>query len=94
MADMMTNQEIARILVHISEILGVQGENPFKIRAYTRASQTIESLTYQLAFLEDKDKIAELPGIGEGIFKKIRIRVFDPISGNSRCESQACQTDL
>jgi DNA polymerase (family 10) len=68
----MTNQEIAQTLVHISEILDVQGENPFKIRAYIKASQTIENLTYQLSSLEDKDKIMELPGIGEGIAKKIK----------------------
>jgi DNA polymerase (family 10) len=68
----MTNQEIAEILFHISEILDVQGENPFKIRAYIKASQTIENLTYQLSSLEDKDKIMELPGIGEGIAKKIK----------------------
>jgi DNA polymerase (family 10) len=68
----MTNQEIAEILVHISEILDIQGENPFKIRAYIKASQTIENLTYQLSSLEDKDKIMELPGIGEGIAKKIK----------------------
>ena len=68
----MTNQEIAQILVHISQILDIQGENPFKIRAYIKASQTIENLTYQLSSLEDKDKIKELPGIGEGIAKKIK----------------------
>ncbi len=67
----MTNQEIARILVHISEILNIQGENPFKIRAYIKASQTIEGLTYELSSLEDKNKIAKLPGIGGGIAKKI-----------------------
>ncbi len=68
----MTNQEIARILVHISKILDIQGENPFKIRAHIKASQTIENLTYQLSSLEDKDKIVGLPGIGEGIAKKIK----------------------
>ncbi|NVM21373.1 MAG: DNA polymerase III, partial [Desulfobacterales bacterium] len=68
----MTNQEIARILVHISEILDIQGENPFKIRAYVKASQTIESLTYELSSLEDKNKIAKLAGIGGGIAKKIK----------------------
>lgn len=56
----MTNQEIGRILVHISEILQIQGENPFKIRAYTKASQTIENLPYQLSSLEDKAEISEL----------------------------------
>jgi DNA polymerase (family 10) len=68
----MTNQEISDILVHISEILDIQGENPFKIRAYIRASQTLEGLTYELSSLEDKNKIKELPGIGEGIAKKIK----------------------
>ena len=68
----MTNQEIAEILVHISQILDIQGENPFKIRAYLKAAETIEALTYQLSSLEDKDKIQELPGIGEAITKKIK----------------------
>ena len=67
----LTNQEIAEILNHISQILDIQGENPFKIRAYIKASQTIANLTYQLASLEDMGKISELPGIGEGIAKKI-----------------------
>jgi len=67
----MTNQEIAGILNQISQILEIRGENPFKIRAYTKASQTIENLTYELSSLEDKDKIAKLPGIGAGIAKKL-----------------------
>jgi DNA polymerase (family 10) len=68
----MTNQEIADILIHISQILDIQGENPFKIRAYIRAADTLEGLTYELSTLEDRDQIEELPGIGEGIAKKIR----------------------
>ncbi len=68
----MTNQEIAQILVHISEILDIQGENPFKIRAYAKASQQIQNLTYQLSSLEDKNEIGRLPGIGEGTAKKIK----------------------
>jgi DNA polymerase (family 10) len=68
----MTNQEIAEILVYISQILDIMGENPFKIRAYIKAAQTVDTLTYQLSSLDDMDKIEELPGIGEGIAKKIR----------------------
>lgn len=67
----MTNQEIARILTHIAQILEIKGDNPFKIRAYTRASQTIGSLTHQLSSLKDRDQIAALPGIGKGIAKKV-----------------------
>ncbi len=68
----MTNQEIAQILVHISQILDIQGENSFKIRAYIKAAETVESLTYQLSSPSDKDELKALPGIGEGIGKKIR----------------------
>jgi DNA polymerase (family 10) len=67
----MTNQEIAQILTHISQILDIQGDNPFKIRAYIKASQTISGLTYPLASLDERSKIGKLPGIGEGIAKKI-----------------------
>ncbi len=58
-------------MVHISEILDIQGENPFKIRAYIKAAETVEGLTYELSSLEDKSRLKELPGIGEDIAKKI-----------------------
>ncbi|MBW2029071.1 MAG: DNA polymerase/3'-5' exonuclease PolX [Deltaproteobacteria bacterium] len=67
----MTNQEIAKVLDHIAKILSIKGENPFKVRAYSKASQVIGSLPYQLSSLEDKAKITELPGIGQGIAKKL-----------------------
>jgi len=67
----MTNQNIAQVLAHIAEILSIQGENPFKIRAYMRASETVQSLSYELSSLKNKREIQGLPGIGEGIVKKI-----------------------
>ncbi|MEW6665262.1 MAG: DNA polymerase/3'-5' exonuclease PolX [Thermodesulfobacteriota bacterium] len=69
---LITNQEIAQILNHISQILEIQGENPFKVRAYVKASQTIAGLTYEIASLDEKGRISELPGIGEGIAGKLR----------------------
>lgn len=66
-----TNREIAAILLHISQILDIQGENPFKVRAYIRAYEILEGLGYELSLLEDKSKIPKLVGIGEGIGKKI-----------------------
>ncbi len=66
-----TNREIAKILLHISQILEIQGENPFKVRAYIRASETLEGLGYELYLLEDKTKLPKIVGIGEGIGKKI-----------------------
>ncbi len=68
----MTNQELADIFEHIANILDIQGENPFKVRAYKRAVQTLENLTIQLSTPEDLEKLGKLPGIGEAITKKIK----------------------
>jgi len=68
----MTNQEIARILLHISEILDIQGENTFKVRSYVKAAQTVEGLTYDFSSLKGKEEIPKLSGIGEGIAKKLK----------------------
>ena len=67
----MTNQDIARIFLHISEILDIQGENAFKVRSYVRAAQTVEGLTYDLYSLKGTGDLPKLPGIGEGIAKKL-----------------------
>jgi DNA polymerase (family 10) len=68
----MNNQDIANIFFHIAEILEIQGENPFKIRAYIRAAQTVESYTRELSEVENTEKLKELPGIGEKIALKIK----------------------
>ena len=41
----MRNLEIAEIFRGIGAILEIQGENRFRIRAYERAAQSLESLT-------------------------------------------------
>jgi DNA polymerase (family 10) len=68
----MNNQDIANIFFHIAEILEIQGENPFKIRAYIRAAQAVESYTRELSEVENTEKLKELPGIGEKIALKIK----------------------
>jgi DNA polymerase (family 10) len=68
----MTNQDIAKIFYYISEILELQGENPFKIRAYIKAAQTLESYTKEVSEIKDPEELKELPGIGEKIALKIK----------------------
>ena len=68
----MTNQDIAKIFYHISEILELQGENPFKIRAYIKAAQTLESYTKEVSEIKDPEELKQLPGIGEKIALKIK----------------------
>lgn len=67
----MDNQQIARIFDHISQILQLQGENPFKVRAYTRASEVIRGLTYELADAGPDASLEKLPGIGKKMALKI-----------------------
>lgn len=70
----MLNLDIARIFNEIADILEVKGENPFKISAYRKAALTIETLTQDMKAIAERGGVEELkkiPGIGEGIAKKI-----------------------
>ncbi len=67
------NQEIARILYNIAELLDMQGVR-FKPRAYEKAARTVESLPDEAAEVYRRGGIAaleELPGVGEKIAAKI-----------------------
>ena len=39
----MDNLAIARVLTEIGDLLEIKNENPFKIRAYRNAAETIDS---------------------------------------------------
>jgi len=70
----MQNPEIAAILERISELLEVKGEIRFKIQAYQKAARALENLDRPAAELHAEGGLKALtgiPGIGEGIAKKI-----------------------
>jgi len=66
------NEEIARTFDEIADLLSLRDENPFRIRAYLRAAQTIRGQQRELA---DRVKAGEdldaLPGIGADLAGKI-----------------------
>lgn len=66
----MKNQEIADIFNEIADILEIKGENPFRIRAYRRASQNIEGLTKDVSELS-REELLKIPGIGQDLASKI-----------------------
>ncbi|MBC7105814.1 MAG: hypothetical protein H5T97_07730, partial [Firmicutes bacterium] len=45
----MDKYTVAAIFRGIADVLEIKGENPFRIRAYQRAAQNIESLTEDLS---------------------------------------------
>ena len=67
----MTKDEAAAALREIGTILELQGENPFKCRAYQTAARTLETAPADLAELVRSGRLAELPGIGESLREKI-----------------------
>ncbi len=67
----MINSQIVDIFEKIADILEVQDENPFRIRAYRKAAQIIGNLSEDISKLTDKHDLRKLPGIGEDLAAKI-----------------------
>ncbi len=68
----MKNKEVAQIFREIAEILEIQGENPFRIRAYLKAAQSVESLTRDIAEIAKGDELEKIPGIGKDLAEKVK----------------------
>ncbi len=68
----LSNSEIADLFDQLAELLDIEGENPFRVRAYHNAARTIRSQPRSLAeMVASGEDLTELPGIGEAIAKKI-----------------------
>src|SRR5688572_6185321 len=67
----MENLAIAHIFSEIADLLEIKSENPFKIRAYRNASETIAHAAERLAFLSE-EQLRAIPGIGRDLASKIR----------------------
>ncbi|MBI4174260.1 MAG: DNA polymerase III, partial [Candidatus Aenigmarchaeota archaeon] len=67
----MKNQEVARLLYDIADLLEIRGEMIFKIRAYRRAAQAVEALPMDVEEAWRQGKLDSIPGVGKGIAEKI-----------------------
>jgi len=69
----MRNSQIANIFLELAKLLAIKGDNPFKIRAYQNAANTIKSLNRPIQeLIKQKQDLTKLPGIGKEIAKKIQ----------------------
>lgn len=62
----MDNAAIARVLSEIADLLEIKAENPFKIRAYRNAADTVAHLGAPVAGLTAVERMA-IPGIGKDL---------------------------
>ena len=67
----MDNQDIARVFEDIAALLEIKGANPFKIRAYRNASETISTMAERISDLSGEALLA-IPGIGKDLAARIR----------------------
>jgi DNA polymerase (family 10) len=65
------NFEIARLFYEMAALLEVKNESRFRMRAYQRAAQTLESLTEDVAVVAARSQLTTLPGIGPDLGARI-----------------------
>jgi DNA polymerase (family 10) len=69
----LSNADIARQLTTVAQLLSATGENPFKVKAYRRAADTVQSLPDSVYELVQGDAdLTTYSGIGNGIAAAIR----------------------
>jgi DNA polymerase (family X) len=68
-----SNAEIADQLASLAQLLSIQKENPYKVKAYQRAAAQIRTLPESIdELVRDGSDLTEYAGIGEGIGSAIR----------------------
>jgi DNA polymerase (family 10) len=65
------NLEISWVFLEIADLLEIQGESPFKVRAYRQAAHVLAELEEDVAHYARVGRLTELPGIGAALAAKI-----------------------
>src|SRR5712671_538438 len=59
--------EISQLLREIGDHMALQGGNPYRARAYTRAADSLSLSTIPLDQLIAEDRLTEVPGVGDAL---------------------------
>lgn len=73
----MINDKVTQIFMDIADLLQVQGESIFRVRAYQRAAEVIKGLPLDLEEMYTKDEasLEEIPGVGA----ELKLKIIDII---------------
>jgi len=85
------NADISAIFRRLADLLEIEGANPFRIRAYRNAAQTIEDLPRSAAaMIAAGEDLTELPGIAADLAAKIeeitesgRLKLLDEVEART-----------
>ena len=66
------NADIAAVFEEIADLLEIEGDNPFRIRAYRNAARTLRDLGREVStMITNGEDLTELPGIGIDLAAKM-----------------------
>jgi DNA polymerase (family 10) len=65
------NFEVARLFYEMASLLEVRNESVFRVRAYQRGAQTLETLTEDVAVVAARGGLQQLPAIGKDLAARI-----------------------
>jgi DNA polymerase (family 10) len=80
------NQDLIAIFLSMAGLLASKGENPYKVKAYRRAADSLKHLQESVRRVAERGELQTLPGIGRELSTKIqeflstgRIRAYDEL---------------
>ncbi len=67
------NSDVTEFFEKVADLLEIEGENQFSVRAYRNATRTVGGHSRSVAEMVEKgEDLTELPGIGENLAGKRR----------------------
>ena len=67
----MTAEQMADVLRNIAQLLELQGENPFKIRAYNTGAEVVENFSGDIVAVAKSGELGGIKGIGDALQQKL-----------------------
>ena len=84
----MDNSAISKVFADVAVLMQAKGENIFKVRAHSKASDAARSLPFQIRdIVDDADRLGEIPGFGKAIVEKTQELIWN---GFTRKFPMAC----
>ncbi len=70
-AKVQNNKAVGNALREVALFLELKGENPFKVRAYSNAARSIETLDEEISEVVHEGRLRDIEGIGETLAQQI-----------------------
>ncbi len=66
------NQDLASLFASMAGLLASRAENPYKVKAYQRAAESLRNLQEEVGCYAERGDLRTIPGIGKELANKIQ----------------------